>query len=48
MTVTYPDSDIFIINQTIYLENFVEEVGEVSETDLYDLIRYSEILIYYL
>ena len=42
MTVTYPDSDIFIINQTIYLENFVEEIGEVSETDLYDLIRYSE------
>ena len=42
MTVRYPDSDIFIINQTIYLENFVEEVGEVNESDLNDLIRYSE------
>lgn len=42
MTVTYPDSDVFTVNQTIYFENFVEEVGEVDETDLNNLIKYSE------
>ena len=41
-TVTYPDSDVFTVNQTIYLENFVEEIGEVNETDLNNLIMYSE------
>ncbi len=40
--VDYPNSDIFAINQTLYFNNIVEEVGNVSEEDLDKLIRYSE------
>ena len=41
-TVNYPNSDIFAINQTIYFDNIVEEVGYLDETDLSNLIRWCE------
>ena len=40
--VDYPDSDNFTVNQTLYIDNIVKEIGNVSEEDLALLIRYSE------
>ncbi len=40
--VDYPDSDNFTVNQTLYIDNIVKEIGNVSEEDLALLIRYAE------
>ena len=42
VNVIYPDSDIFTVNQTLYIDNIVKELGNVSEEDLALLVRYSE------
>jgi len=39
ITVNYPDSDRFTVNQTLYFDNLIDEVGNVSEEDL-ELLRY--------
>ncbi len=44
--VKYPDSDKFIINQTIYFDNIVEEYGNIGEHDLTLLKEYAESIKY--
>ena len=39
ITVDYPASDRFIVNQTLYFDNLVDEVGTLSDEDL-ELLRY--------
>ena len=41
-TVIYPDSDVFAINQTLYYNNKIEELGRVDSEDLTLLIGYCE------
>ena len=42
MNVIYPDSDVFAVNQTLYIDNIMEEVAIVEPDDLTQLIRYCE------
>ena len=42
MNVIYPDSDVFAVNQTLYIDNAMEEVAIVEPDDLTQLIRYCE------
>ena len=44
--VDYPNSDKFVINQTIYFDNITEEVGKISENDLNTLKGYTENVTY--
>lgn len=42
INVTYPASDRFIVNQTIYFDNIVDEVGNIEQEDLELLRIYTE------
>ena len=46
ITVNYPDSDRFIVNQTLYFDNLIDEVGTISNEDLESLRYYSENIKY--
>jgi len=40
--IDYPNSDKFVINQTIYFDSIIEEVGEITTIDLNNLKIYTE------
>lgn len=42
MNAIYPDSDVFAVNQTLYIDYIMEEVAIVEPDDLTQLIRYCE------
>ena len=45
-SVDYPDTDVFMINQTLYFDNIVSEYGKISNDDLNKLKSYTESVIY--
>ena len=42
LNVIYPASDVFAVNQTLYIDHFVDELGIVEDEDLTLLITYAE------